>query len=598
MNANLLAIDNMLAGTTGPASVASKPDASRKGTQFSPIPDDKRPKVNAPERTTTDNAPTDTQKEVISKPRQDFRQALRKKTKPKGPRKTQNGAESKEQVNAPKTAEQASVVRSWLAQHLVPVEHSEEGAATRVEAKAGHKPAQLSVNSRTEKSPPVTGQAAKSAEIKLLLTTDKGQLGLKTVLPETSKGQRGLKTVLPNMSKSMPVAKTQPGIGKSADKIPISDETVVDTKVLIDSVNAKELMPEVSANAGSKMNIAGKELPITDSSVVADAPKTPVSSTKDLMSQILVDSNGKTTPADGKTATVDAGLPVAQAKPAQVQPQFVGVDPEKAVPTAETDTEAVGPQTLADKLGPKGKESVHAKNDLPNAPTVQKLYAAEVQAPTGQAEGLGSSSSDNGPHSNLEQMFSHDNPQIPIAEQSPISAENGKTANLPEQAWPGDVSANIGKQILESVHSSLSQQTGDKQITVHLHPPELGKVFIRFQEQDAQITGILEVSKTQTRLEIEQALPQITRNLADSGIQVRRLEVVLSEGEQSAQQTLKDPLLQDGSFQQHSSANSGPSGNDHETTGANHGLTSDSGYQNIAELPEMLVTDNSIDMLA
>jgi hypothetical protein len=61
---------------------------------------------------------------------------------------------------------------------------------------------------------------------------------------------------------------------------------------------------------------------------------------------------------------------------------------------------------------------------------------------------------------------------------------------------------------------------------------------------------------------------------------------------------LKDPLLQDGSFQQHSSANSGPSGNGHETSGTDHGLTNDSGYQSIAELQEMLVTDNSINMLA
>ncbi|MHC4425255.1 MAG: flagellar hook-length control protein FliK [Planctomycetota bacterium] len=597
MNANLLAIDNMLAGTTGPASVVSKPDASRKGTQSSPIRDDKRPKVNAPERITTDNAPTDTQKEVTNKPRQEFSQALRKKAKPKGPRKAQHGTESKEPIKASKTAEQPNVVRSWLAQHLALAEHSKEGAATRVEAKAGHKPAQLSVNSRIEKSPPVTGQAAKSAEIKLLLTTDKGQLGLKTVLPETSKGQRGLKTVLPNISKSTSTAKTQPAIGKSTDKIPVSDETVVDTKALTDSGNAKELLPEVPADAGSKMTPTDKK-PAADSSAVADAPKAPVSSTKDLMFETPVDGTGKTATAGGKPATVDAGLPVVQARPSQAQPQLVGVDPEKAVPAAETDTKAVGPQTLSDTLGPKGKESVHAKSNLPNAPTVQKLYAAEVQAPAGQAEGLGSSSSDNGPHSNLGQMFSHDNPQIPIAEQSPISAESAKTTNLPEQAWSGDVSANIGKQILESVHSSLSQQTGDKQITVHLHPPELGKVFIKFQEQDAQITGILEVSKTQTRLEIEQALPQITRNLADSGIQVKRLEVVLSEGEQSAQQTLKDPLLQDGSFQQHSSANSGPSGNDHETAGTNHGPASDSSYQNIAGLQEMLVTDNSINMLA
>jgi flagellar hook-length control protein FliK len=143
----------------------------------------------------------------------------------------------------------------------------------------------------------------------------------------------------------------------------------------------------------------------------------------------------------------------------------------------------------------------------------------------------------------------------------------------------------------------MSQQGVDRQITVRLHPPELGTVFVKFQEQDSRITGILEVSKTQTRLEIEQALPQITRNLTDCGIQIKRLEVVLSDEEQSAQQNLKDPFLQDGLFQQHSSANSGSSANEQETIVHDEWLTNESIYQNNTELQEMLVTDSSINML-
>jgi flagellar hook-length control protein FliK len=179
-------------------------------------------------------------------------------------------------------------------------------------------------------------------------------------------------------------------------------------------------------------------------------------------------------------------------------------------------------------------------------------------------------------------------------EQLTASAEAPKTANLPEQTSPSDVSAGIGKQILESIQSSLSQKGENQQITVRLNPPELGKVFIRFQEQNAQITGLLEVSKTQTRYEIEQALPQIIRDLADCGIQIKRLEVLLSDEEQSEQQSLRDQSLQNGWAQQHDSANSGAEASN---TPANEWLTDDNNYNGLHEPQEMFVGDHSINIL-
>jgi flagellar hook-length control protein FliK len=99
---------------------------------------------------------------------------------------------------------------------------------------------------------------------------------------------------------------------------------------------------------------------------------------------------------------------------------------------------------------------------------------------------------------------------------------------------PGDVSAGIKEQVQEFISSSLSNPQsaaggGSQRLTIHLNPPELGRVSIKFQEQAGQITGLMEVSKAQTRYEIEQALPGIIRNLADSGVQIKRLEVVLTE---------------------------------------------------------------------
>ena len=99
-----------------------------------------------------------------------------------------------------------------------------------------------------------------------------------------------------------------------------------------------------------------------------------------------------------------------------------------------------------------------------------------------------------------------------------------------------NVSKSLGEQIIESIHASLQQP--EKQITIHLEPPDLGKVIVNLQEQKEEIIGLLEVSKAQTRYEIEQALPQLLRNLADSGVQIKKLEVQLND--QQGQQLGKD----------------------------------------------------------
>jgi len=121
--------------------------------------------------------------------------------------------------------------------------------------------------------------------------------------------------------------------------------------------------------------------------------------------------------------------------------------------------------------------------------------------------------------------------------------------------------------------------------------------LIRFQEQQDQITGLLEVEKIQTRYEIEHALPQIIENLRDSGIQIKRLEVMLPDAEQSEQEALKDQSLQNGWAQQQDSANPGLRGNNPDTGEINEWLTNNISYRNISELREAFVTGSSINML-
>ena len=150
------------------------------------------------------------------------------------------------------------------------------------------------------------------------------------------------------------------------------------------------------------------------------------------------------------------------------------------------------------------------------------------------------------------------------------------------------------------MRSSFSQEGQNQQITIQLNPPELGKVLIKFQEQDNQITGLLEVSKTQTRIEIEQAIPQIIRSLQDSGIQIKRLDVALSQEEQPDQGALRDSAsggLQNGWARQQYPTDSYTERNSFNTSGINELLINNNSDQNISQLQEMLTADSSINML-
>ncbi|MHC4131136.1 MAG: flagellar hook-length control protein FliK [Planctomycetota bacterium] len=111
-------------------------------------------------------------------------------------------------------------------------------------------------------------------------------------------------------------------------------------------------------------------------------------------------------------------------------------------------------------------------------------------------------------------------------------------------------SAKVGQQIQESIQSSFSNE--QQQITINLQPPELGKVTIKFEQQGDDITGQLEVTKAETKTQIAEQLPEIIRNLADAGIQIKRIDVnLVNQYEQNGykEQSSQDMFLTDQQYQ-------------------------------------------------
>jgi len=295
-----------------------------------------------------------------------------------------------------------------------------------------------------------------------------------------------------------------------------------------------------------------------------------------------------------KTPVLNDSFPAAQDKPTDLR-QKVPLGPEKSALVAEKPTgnkadiaQQGNPRApILSESSDDGGAKQQAGSSTGNS-ILHSLNPAQVRVSTNQTKDLAGSASNNASNSDFEQMLSSHNARTPIAEQTSAFSPSAKAAGNPS---PTDGFPNTGEQIQGTISSSIRR--GDQQITIHLYPPELGRVFIKFQQQQGQITGLLQVDKIQTRHEIEQALPQIVRNLADSGIQIKRLEVTLTD--QPQQQPYKDQSLHDG----WSGFQSGAEGKNPDSSllGTNQWLANDSSYPAFSQPQQMLVTDDSINML-
>jgi flagellar hook-length control protein FliK len=110
------------------------------------------------------------------------------------------------------------------------------------------------------------------------------------------------------------------------------------------------------------------------------------------------------------------------------------------------------------------------------------------------------------------------------------AANNGSTNTVDAT---DSLQLSPSEQIIQSIRVNL--RTPEQEIYIGLNPPELGRIRIRFQHSNGEITGMLEVEKPQTKYDIEHSLPQIVASLQGCGVQVRRVEVVLKEQPQQNQ---------------------------------------------------------------
>lgn len=300
----------------------------------------------------------------------------------------------------------------------------------------------------------------------------------------------------------------------------------------------------------------------------------------------------KTVTAKNTPAENNAPIAGQQSSNANQQNQN-GLEKPDGLPAEQTDNKPAQPrqaQTPSDTL----------KSDKPQAEQLtetvisQKANLTASDNLTSQDKNQNNSKTADGSNTAFEQMLSPNNAQASAFESSSVSAQVGNTT---QNVSTANAPTDPGQQIQESIQSSLNQ--GQRQITVQLNPPELGKVSITFQENEGpsgQLTALLEVSRAETRSQIQSALPEMIRNLADSGINIKRFEVVLTD--QPEQQALKEQsslLTQDNWNSRQGSANSGSTEND----SSNQWMTETfiNSQKEFGE-QQMQITDKSINVLA
>ena len=547
---------------------------ARSPNGYAPEPSDHAGAVNGPQGLTPDNRSTDAPKQAAAEPAQDFSQVLEKQMKAKGPQEECNPAMPEAKAPSPGTvsapngvAASQSPCASPDASATVPVAPGKTAAQSadspqpREGAKAPKQATSLIDGSSVSRLPNLSANAAAN-------TTSQTGVKLSPTVPDSApkpaesavgQGQTESKILVPSLPERLPgpAGKSQEGPQVQQIPAPAANKAPVGQEGGAAEADTERLPPEALAKDGTKAVPAEKSV---------DLAKQNVSNTLTAQgNQVLLKEGASDAKSGPKTSATNLPKPDGKAD---------------AGPNTET---------LSDSPNGSGREGGLGEKTLSGESLLQRLNATLVQTATSQAKTRDNKASDGSLAQGSEQIIARNSPRIGLAEQASGASQDARAAG---NASSANVSASVSEQIQESLRASLARP--DQQITIRLNPPELGTVLIKFQEQDSQITGVLEVNKSQTRAEIQQALPEIVRNLQEMGVNIRRLEVVLTNGQERQ-------ALNGESASPHQDNWPGWQGHQNPNTQAGNGgatdlLVNEGSYTQFMGRSEPFITDRAIDM--
>src|SRR3972149_7005489 len=492
MDISLPTLQSIFAGSTSAQLVTTNnlPELSKNTKQTSPTTFRSIYSTNIRENT-SDNTTTQAQNKVGDKPFQDPDSTIAQKTDNEQPQNLGISNKPEKQNPSPNTALHPNIVQLYLTQQD---QRAETGTDELVNPEAGYKPVPFLTCLKADQLAPTTGQALKSSE--------------NETPPFISPGVIGLKTILLNTSEQPLTPDIQLNKVENAGITQISNKTLLATED-----DTSELLNQKTViDADGKITATADKTAIVGTEGASNGQKISTLSIDSLLVQIQGKEaiTPETSPSATEQLVANESVFLQQSRPDAQELSDFGVQ--------------LGPELTAEGLSQT--ESLNGGNkeqNLLNNSTIREPILTELSG--GQRKNHNNLTSDSVSKPIFERLFSSNNTQTNLASESPNFTEAGKTSNsMP----PRNTVDEISRQISESIQNSLYQQTGKQQITVRLNPPELGRVCIKFHQQQDQLTGLLEVDRTQTKHEIEQALPQIIRTPGDAGVQLKHLEVTLT----------------------------------------------------------------------
>lgn len=580
---NICMLENMLAGNVGTKPTPLKPFSAPPPKHPASIPAGDAPSTDTNQTVTTDNSQLVAQDKPPITSSDNFSDALDKKiatqTSPnaqlaqlkneKGKKTDLNSGTLSNVIHPAIVIHPAMPLMIQGTQTQPAVLDKAIGAKVdnlleqQIKSQAQNKSAWLLPDSKTSQSSSLIVQLAKPTTKPDQIAPETAGLENKPIQPMTTSAPQGpiiSKSTLPGIANESPILNAGPQKESDTGKTPETNTVVTSAPKTITS---QELTSETHTS-GSKDSINSEPSAGTNKPLNTENPKTLLLNTP-FAAAVELSPNSQQ-----KVLTSQSG-------PNQ--------SAEQTAPN-KTDTTQKNLHNKLEQLLELPENRFQTEN-LSVKSITQKISQPQVQPSAQQTENrtdlLTNQLANPDMESGKQSLFGN-NVQPAAAEQSPASAESTKIS--------GNTNS-VGSQIQESIHTSF--QSGNQQIIVRLNPPELGKVAIKFTEQGDDVTGLLQVDKLQTREQIQQALPEIIQNLQNSGIQIKRLEVTLTN-QQEQYTTLKDQSStagQDGFYEQQTLPH--PESQENNTIYTESLTNTDNAFEYME--PQMQFTDSSINML-
>ncbi len=574
MNTVLSTANNMLLPNVAAYSVSSLPAESSKTKQFS-VPNYENKGIKTDETFTTDNTPTKNSDVNIKQLRDDSDPSLDEM--------------ANQEHRLVKSDEKTAPEQSKINQDTTKSNNNHITAETN----------QTTNESQPATAPVTEGIATDSTGkdiAKNNINTSQEQTALQNILKTSifvkTKENTQLTSSSDQNGKAANINSIQTATTKSQAENKIITSTTgqnqIKPNIILSNSQTAEVINKGETELSSKISSVIKEPVNQGNNTEATAKILNTDSQKANSGEKQLSASSSITSSAQKTSILNQSIPTADNKQNNNQ-QNVLVAATKISPKTD---ESANDKTLDGQTSldvNSGNNKIHANT---TAESISKdLNIEQIGITTNQSKDNNNPSSNNNSNQVFKELISSNNLQSSPEEPAAPSASN-KAANT---ALPSDVSTSVSKQIQESIHSSL--RDSQQQITIRLNPPELGKVSIKIQEQSGQITGLMEVSNTQTRFEIQRMLPEIIQNLQDSGIQIKQINVIPTN--QQEQQAFKDQSLAEqhnGETGQQNLPNSNQEGNHSAWTEPNdwqRGIESYGG----ASQPYAQITNDFIDVL-